>query len=69
MDDKSELKVGDLVRRCNRHSAHLRSAGMVIGVVGARRLVANPAALVKWFDTTRGHSLWCFNQLQKVIKE
>ena len=68
MFDKSELKVGDLVRRCNRHSAHLRSAGMVIGIVGAGP-TGDPEALVKWFDTTRGQRYWYPYQLQKVIKE
>ena len=67
MDDKSRLKVGDLVRRPRlREPEILEGAGMVIEIFHWANVMA---AQVKWLDTNYGQSQWYLHQLQKVIKE
>ena len=70
MDDKSRLKVGDLVRRPRLRFGGgpevLEGAGMVIEIFHWANMMA---AQVKWLDTNYGQSQWYLHQLQKVIKE
>ena len=76
MDDKSRLKVGDLVRRAHvdievrrTYDIEVRPAvGIVIAIDRRHRLDDN-VACVKWMDTTRDEGHWYPYQLQKVIKE
>ena len=70
MDDKSRLKVGDLVRRVNGFGPRgtFLDAGIVIAIDRRHRL-DDSVACVKWMDTTRGQGHWYPHQLQKVIKE
>ena len=73
MDDKSRLKVGDLV--CRRPDAFgfaqgsggfAQGSGMVIEILHWADAMA---AQVKWLDTNYGQSQWYLDQLQKVVKE
>ena len=68
MTSKSELKVGDLVRRVNGFGPRgtFLDAGIVIAI---DRPNHDRVACVKWMDTTRGQGHWYPHQLQKVIKE
>jgi len=64
MDDKSEFKVGDLVRR-PRPSG--RGVGLVIEIDSVTWV--EPRAKVKWLDSKLIRSQWYCHQLQRVIKE
>ena len=56
MASKSELKVGDIVRRRHHDSGFAQGSGMVIEIF-------------KWLDTNYGQSQWYLDQLERVIKE
>ena len=64
MDDKSELKVGDLVRR---PLAHFRGVGLVIEIDSVTWV--EPRAKVKWLDSKLIRSQWYLHQLKIVSKE
>jgi hypothetical protein len=65
MDDKSEFKVGDLVRR--RSLQRTPGVGLVIEIDSVTWGV--PRAKVKWLDSKLIRSQWYCHQLQRVIKE
>ena len=77
MDDKSRLKVGDLVRRAHvdievrrTYDIEVRPAvGIVIAIDRRQIDMGDGVACVKWMDTTRGQGHWYPHQLQRVIKE
>jgi len=64
MTSKSELKVGDLVRRPHRRSP---GVGLVIEIDSVTWV--EPRAKVKWLDSKLIRSQWYLHQLQRVIKE
>ena len=68
MTSKSELKVGDIVRRVNGYGSFL-DAGIVIAIDRRQIDMGDGVACVKWMDTTRGQGHWYPHQLQRVIKE
>ena len=71
MTSKSELKVGDIVRRVisgHGPKGTFLDAGIVIAIDRRHRLDDN-VACVKWMDTTQGQGHWYPYQLQRVIKE
>ena len=64
MDDKSELKIGDLVRRPHRSRP---SVGLVIEIDSVTWV--EPRAKVKWLDSKLIRSQWYLHQLKIVSKE
>tara|TARA_R110000796_G_scaffold81458_1_gene179414 strand:+ start:1038 stop:1244 length:207 start_codon:yes stop_codon:yes gene_type:complete len=68
MTSKSELKVGDLVRRVNPYGGGNDGAGIVIAIDRRHRL-DDTEVCVKWIDTTRGQGHWYPHQLKIVSKE
>ena len=66
MASKSELKVGDIVRRRHHDSGFAQGSGMVIEIFHWSDAMA---AQVKWLDTNYGQSQWYLDQLERVIKE
>ena len=64
MDDKSELKVGDLVRRPR---TGCRGVGLVIEIDSVTWV--EPRAKVKWLDSKLIRSQWYLHQLKIVSKE
>ena len=71
MTSKSELKVGDIVRRVNGYGPRgtRLNAGIVIAIDRRQIDMGDGVACVKWMDTTRGQGHWYPHQLQRVIKE
>ena len=69
MTRKSELKVGDLVRRVNPYGGGNDGVGIVIAIDRRHRLDRHTEVCVKWIDTTRGQGHWYLHQLKGVIKE
>ena len=70
MTSKSELKVGDIVRRVNGYGVgSFLDAGIVIAIDRRQIDMGDGVACVKWMDTTRGQGHWYPHQLQRVIKE
>ena len=70
MTSKSELKVGDIVRRANGYGVgSFLDAGIVIAIDRRQIDMGDGVACVKWMDTTRGQGHWYPHQLQRVIKE
>ena len=64
MTSKSELKVGDLVRRATVWSP---SVGLVIEIDSVTWV--EPRAKVKWLDSKLIRSQWYLHQLKIVSKE
>ena len=69
MTSKSELKVGDLVRRPHRWGDGPRSprVGLVIEIDSVTWV--EPRAKVKWLDSKLIRSQWYLHQLKIISKE